>query len=140
MKVLLATDGSRCARQAVGYVIRHAKDFGRKPEIHLLNVQPPLPARVAGALGRSIVERYHRDEAVKALAPARRALDARGIRYRQVCLIGDPGKTIAAYAKNGQFSVAILGSHGQGALSSFVLGSVVRKVLARCRVPVLIAR
>ena len=140
MKILLAADGSKYARHAVAYLIRHRKEFGANPEIHLLNVQPPLPARISGALSRSVVEGHHREEALKALAPAKRMLDVMGIGYKQVSMIGDPGGTVAEYAKNGKFSLAIMGSHGQGAFSSFVLGSVVRKVLASCKVPVLIVR
>ena len=140
MKVLLATDGSKCARQAVRYLVRHRKEFGARPEIHVLNVQQPLPPRVAAALGRSEMQRYHREESLKALRPAKRTLDAKGVRYKPVCAIGDPGETIAEYANEGRFSLAIMGSHGRNALSSLLLGSAVRKVLARSKVPVLIVR
>jgi nucleotide-binding universal stress UspA family protein len=34
----------------------------------------------------------------------------------------------------------VMGSHGHGALSGLVLGSVVTKVLAACKVPVLVVR
>ena len=33
-----------------------------------------------------------------------------------------------------------MGSHGHGALSSLVMGSVTTKVLAHCKVPVLLVR
>jgi nucleotide-binding universal stress UspA family protein len=36
--------------------------------------------------------------------------------------------------------MVIMGSHGQGALSSLVLGSVARQVLANCNTPALIIR
>jgi nucleotide-binding universal stress UspA family protein len=55
-------------------------------------------------------------------------------------MIGDPGETIAGYAKRGKFDLVVLGSRGQGALSNLLLGSVASKVLAECKVPALIIR
>ena len=140
MKILLAVDNSKCAMRAVSHVIRNLDSLGTKPQIHLLHVQPPLPGRVTAALSRQVVHGYYRDESKKALSPARRALDRRRIRYKEIHLIGEPGLTIAAYAKQGKFPLIVMGSHGQGALSSLVLGSVARKVLANCGTPALIIR
>lgn len=140
MKILLPTDGSAHSRRVVAYLIRNRAMFGDQPEIHLLNAHAPLPGRAAAALSRAIVQRYYRDAAKKALAAARRALDRRGIAYREVRLVGEPGAAIAAYARRGKFSLVIMGSHGQGALRNLVLGSVANKVLANCKAPVLLIR
>ena len=45
-----------------------------------------------------------------------------------------------ALAKKGKFDLVIMGSHGHGALGSLMLGSAASKVLAQCKVPVLIVR
>jgi nucleotide-binding universal stress UspA family protein len=55
-------------------------------------------------------------------------------------LLGDPGTTIAAYAKQEKIALVVMGSHGQGALPGIVLGSVACKVLAHCETPALIIR
>jgi nucleotide-binding universal stress UspA family protein len=140
VKILLAADGSNYTRHAVKYLIRHRANFGVEPVVHLLNVRPPLPGRAARALSRATVDRYYREETRKALAMAKRVLDRERIAYREVGLVGDPGAAIASYAKRGKFSLVIMGSHGQGALKGLVLGSVASKVLANCKVPVLIVR
>jgi len=140
VKILLAADGSKYSRRAARYLVTHVADFGASPEIHLLYVQQPIPGRAAAAVSLTVLRRYYQDESRKALAGAGRVLKQKGIRYAEVYRAGDPGRTIAAYAERGKFSLIVMGSHGQGAISSFVLGSVVRKVLASCSVPVLIVR
>ena len=140
MKILLAADGSIYTRRAVNYLVRDLDILGRQPEIHLLNVRPPLPGRAAAALGRAIVRRYYGNEARKALALAKRTLNRHRISYKEVHRIGGPGELIAAYAKKGKFSLVVMGSHGRGALTNLMLGSVASKVLANCKVPVLIIR
>lgn len=140
MKLLLAADESKCAMRAVKHAIANVDRFGPKPQIHLLYVQRPLPGRATAACSRSVVQGYYREQSEKALARARRALVTRGIKHKEVHLIGDPGATIAPYAKQEKFPLVVMGSHGQGALSSVVLGTVARKVLAMCDTPALIIR
>lgn len=140
MKILLAADGSKFTGSAVRHLIKHRAEFGTKPDIHLVHVQNPLPSRAAVAVGGAALRSYYVEESRKAMNAAARALKKKGIPYREICLIGDPGASIAAYAKKRKVSLILMGSHGQGAVSSFVLGSVVRKVLAGCKVPVLIVR
>ncbi len=140
VKILLAVDGSKFTRHAVNYLTRHPRVFGPKPEIHLIHVRVPIPGRAAVALGRDIVQRYYRTEAEKALAAARRMLERGGIRYRETVLVGDPGVEVARFARKGRFDLVLMGSHGHGALSGLVLGSVATKVLAHCTVPVLLVR
>lgn len=140
MKILLAADGSKFTSRAVRYLIEHRSEFGMNPEIYLLHVQNPIPGRAAAAVSSAVLQRYYTEERRKALSAAARALKAKGVPYKEVHMIGDPGTSIAAYAKQKKFSLILMGSHGQGAVSSFALGSVVRKVLAGCKVPVLIVR
>lgn len=140
MKILLAADGSVYTRHAVKFLIRNRGMFGTKLELCLLHVRPPLPGRATAVLARSAVNRYYSDETRKALSAAKRTLDRKRIPYKEMHLIGDPGPAIAGYARKGRFSVVIMGSHGESALRNLVLGSVASKVLANCRVPVLIVR
>jgi len=140
VKILLATDGSNHARKAVDYVIKHSAMLGDEPDITLVHVQARLPNRAAAALSPAAVDRYYRDQAEKALAPARRALTAKGIAFKEAKLFGDAGETIASLAAKGKFSLIVMGSRGMGGFGSIVLGSVAHKVLASCKVPALIVR
>src|SRR5262245_7128580 len=137
MKILIAADESDCAHRAVTYLVKNIASYGTKPEIHLLNVQPPLPGRATAAVNRSAVQGFYRETSQKALAGARRVLTRSRVAHKEVHLVGDPGRVIAAYATEGKFSLVIMGSHGQGAISRLLLGSVVQKVLADSKVPLL---
>ncbi len=140
MKILLAADGSKCATRAARYLVAHLGMFGVKPDVSVVHVHMPIPSRAASAVPRATLDRYYRDEMRKAMGPVERILKARGIAFEPVRLVGDPARSIAAYAERRGFSMIVMGSRGQGALSSLVLGSVVRKVIAGCKVPVLVIR
>ena len=140
MKILLAADGSKHTGRAVDYVIKHRERFGPSPGLVLIHVRMPVPGRAAAALGRSTLEKYYADETHKALAQARRKLDRAGLAYTVAGRLGDPGGEVAEFARKGRFDMFVMGSHGHGMLSSLVLGSCATKVLARCKVPVLLIR
>lgn len=140
MKILLATDGSKCSRRAADYVIKHAAMLGKQPDLTLVHVQARLPNRAAAALSRAAVDRYYHDQSEKALMPARRALRAKGIPFKEANLFGEAGETIAAFATKGRFDLIVMGSRGMGGFGSIVLGSVAHKVLASCKVPALVIR
>ena len=50
------------------------------------------------------------------------------------------GSTIARFAEDGKFDLLIMGSHGHGTVVNLVMGSVATKVMAECKVPVLLMR
>ena len=140
MKILLTADGSKYTKQAIDYLITHREQFGSGPELHLINVHHPLPGRAAAALGKSMINKYYSDEARKATAYAKKALKQAGIEYTETDLVGDPGMVIAAQATKGKYDLVVMGSHGHSSLSNLVLGSCTTKVLAQCKVPVLVIR
>ena len=139
MKILIATDGSASTQHAVDYLVRHTAQFGGA-EVELLTVHLPIPGRPARHLGLETVDDYYRDECEKALAPARRALKEAGVEFTDGFKVGNPGEVIAAHAEKGRFDMIIMGSHGHGALGNLVMGSVATKMLAGCKVPVLVVR
>ena len=139
MKILVAADGSTYTQHAVNYLIKHAAQFGGA-EVELLTVHAPIPGRPARHLGRDVVDGYYRDECEKALAPTRRALKKAGVEFTDSFKVGNPGEAIAAHAEKGRFDMVIMGSHGHGALGNLVMGSVATRVLAGCKVPVLVVR
>ena len=143
MKILLAADGSKYTARAVDYLIKHRGQFaspGDSPQQVLLHVRVPIPGRAASALGRTLVDKYYSDESRKALAPARRKLERARFAFTDARRLGDPGTEIAEYAAKGGFDLIVMGSHGHGMLTTLVLGSCTSKVLARCKVPVLVIR
>lgn len=139
MKILLAIDGSAHSRLAVKHVIAQwSGDADLK--LQLLHVDPPLTARVASALGRAEVARYHEENSNEALRYARSQLQRSDVAFTEQSLVGDPAELIARTATRGRFDLLVMGSHGRGVLRNLLLGSVVSKVLQSCKTPLLIVR
>ena len=53
---------------------------------------------------------------------------------------GPIAKKIGEYAEKGRYDMIVMGSHGRSAAGNLFLGSVATRVLAECKVPVLIVR
>ncbi|UXI66462.1 universal stress protein [Tahibacter amnicola] len=139
MKLLLAVDGSEHSKRAVKYVLSHWRD-DPAAAITVLNVDPPLMRRVANALGREDIDRYHADNAEAALRYARTSFKRAGIAIDHKAVVGDPAAVITRTATQGKYDLVVMGSHGRGVFGNLLLGSVVTKVLSGCQVPVLIVR
>jgi nucleotide-binding universal stress UspA family protein len=140
MKTLVPTDGSETSLRAVDHVINKSQRDAL--ELHLINVQPPLPyaGRAASAVGHSNIEDYHREEGLKCLEPAQRTLDAAGIRYHYHVAVGDAGEVIAKYAREHGIDQIVMGTHGRGAVASVLMGSVAKEVLEKASVPVVLVK
>jgi nucleotide-binding universal stress UspA family protein len=91
-------------------------------------------------VGKDVVANYHSEEAEKVLAPVSKFLLRHGIDAKSAWKTGPAAETIAKLAASGKFDLLVMGSHGHGTLVNLVMGSVATKVLAHCKVPVLLVR
>jgi nucleotide-binding universal stress UspA family protein len=137
--VLLPVDGSKASLRAAEHLIG-ARIPGKPVELHLLNVQPPLPTNVKQFISADQVKRYHHDESEKALAGVRRRLDKARVAYQVHMGVGEPADTILRFASKLKCDQIVMGRHGHGALVRMLLGSVASKVLHDSRVPVLVVK
>lgn len=141
MKILVAADGSRYTKRMLAYLAAHDEWLGAKAnQFTVLTVVGAIPPRAASALSKKIVLDHYADEAEKVLKPIRAFFDKQGIPAEFIHRVGDAGEQISEVAKKGKYDLAMLGSHGHGALARLVLGSVASRVLASCEVPLLIVR
>lgn len=140
MKILVPVDGSPCSTRAVRYLARNLGLFGRAPTVILMNVDPPVLERLGAEIAPEDIARFHARGGSRAMAAARRILGKANVRFSERLLVGDTGATIARVARSERAGLIVMGSHGRGALKSLLLGSVVNKVLALTRVPVLVVR
>ncbi len=140
MKILLAVDGSAFSKKMLAYLSTHESLLNTDNDYHIFHAQPALPQRARAAVGKDIVDKYYADESEKVLAPVSKFLLRHGINANGEWKVGHAGTTIAKIAESGKFDLVVMGSHGHGALTSLVMGSVVTEVLAHCKVPVLIVR
>ena len=138
LRVLMPVDGSENSLRAVGFVIRKAPLYKEPLELHLLNVQHPFPGTITGV--HELAERHHHDEGIKALAAARKALDAAGLKYVYHISVGDSGEVIAHVVRDKKIEQVVMGTRGLGSVANMLLGSVANKVLHLVDVPVLLVK
>ncbi len=146
MRILIPVDGSKHSLAAVQFVAARSTPTSISPQIELLNVQAPIPARAARMVGKEACTSYYEDEAGKALRPAMRVLNKAGLTTRARHEVGHAAEVIAAAAektrgKNAEpVDLLVMGSHGRGAVMRLLMGSVTTGVLARTTTPILLLR
>ena len=138
LKVLIPVDGSSNSLRAVQFLVEKAPLYKEPLEIHVLNVQHPFPGTIRGVHHES--EQYHHDEGIKALAEARKLLDAQGLQYAYHIVVGEAGETIGHFARDKHIQQVVMGTRGAGAVASMLIGSVASKVLHLVDVPVLLVK
>jgi nucleotide-binding universal stress UspA family protein len=138
LKVLIPVDGSSNSLRAVQFLIHKAALYKEPLEIHVLNIQHPFPGTIRGVHHES--EQYHHDEGIKALAEARKLLDAQGLKYAYHIVVGEAGESIAHFVKDKQIQQVVMGTRGHGAVANMLIGSVATKVLHLVEVPVLLVK
>ena len=139
MKILFAVDGSDYARRAIEYFVAH--DWLRAGhQITVFAVALAVPHRAAAMAGPALTHAYYEDDAELALQPVREVFAKAGIAAEFSWFVGHPGEAIATKASREGFDLIVMGSHGRSALANVALGSVATRVLASCKVPVLLLR
>jgi nucleotide-binding universal stress UspA family protein len=142
LKFLVAVDGSAPSARAVDHLIGHLGLLREAPEVHLLNVQHPIPygSRVTSVVGHDKIAQFHREEGLAALKTAMQKLDAAKIKYHHHIGVGVEAEVISQYAREKGCNYIIMGTRGLGSVSNLVLGSVATKVLHLAPVPVLLVK
>ena len=139
MKILLAVDGSKYSLDAVDCLVEHADWYRESPAVELLTVHLPIP-QLPGfslAVGKSQLQKYYQEEGEARLAPAKKKLDAAGIKYTARILVGPIGETIVKHAKESGCDLIYIGNGGKSAASA-LLGSTATEVLNLSAMPVLL--
>lgn len=63
-----------------------------------------------------------------------------GIIFEKKISFGDPGYTIAKYAKDKKFDIIVIGARGRGTVKEIFFGSVSNYVLHKASMPVLVVK
>lgn len=138
--IVLATDGSPSAAEAVGTAIELAKATGWRLHVVVAWQVPPYqwgypPLNYVPELTRSL--REHAQDVVAAVEEAARD---EGIDVTSRIVEGDPAALICTAASEHDAELIVIGSHGWSALRRFVFGSVSSTVLHEAPCPVLVVR
>jgi len=140
MNILLAIDGSGASDRAARYVVQLARQLSQPPTLVLVNVSAPLLPQAARKLGRKATAEYYASNSEHAVRKARRILERAGLAHDESFPVGDAAAEIARLADKHDSDLIVMGSRGQTALRSLILGSVATKVLALSKTPLTVIR
>jgi nucleotide-binding universal stress UspA family protein len=138
-RILIATDGSPSAREAIDFGLELALE--QEAEVIFVHVAPAVDVVPMSGFGNAGALPHELSAADRApLAEAASLADERGVRAKTELLTGDPVDEIVAYADSIDAELIVAGSNGRGAIASALLGSVSRGVLRETLRPVLVVR
>ena len=139
MKILVAVDGSETSIKALQAALGIMAQLARPAELALINVHnDSFIRRHQHQVGKQAVDEYLAELHETDLKTAVDLLETHGVRYQVIRAQGDLAGMIAAHAAGDGFDLVVLGSKGRGGLADLVMGSVASKLLAVCKVPVLV--
>jgi nucleotide-binding universal stress UspA family protein len=122
-------------------VIASAAWLSNPVEIYLLNVQWKVAAgNVKLFISQETINEHYREQGMAELAGARAILAAAGLAYEYHISIGNPAEAIVQYAREHNMDQVVLSKQADTGIQSWLLGSVVSKVLHLAECPVLVVK
>lgn len=131
--IVLATDFSDYAGDAMGYATALARDTGAT--LHLVHAVAPPPHSADRGFGGFDAEAEMETGAQETLAEVK-LLDE-SIPVVRKLLHGAPAAEIVKYAKEQDADMIVLGTHGHTGILRVLLGSVAEEVVRKAHCPVL---
>jgi nucleotide-binding universal stress UspA family protein len=141
-RILIAVDGSSHSAKVAKAAIDHAATFSQTPELHLAYVHLPVPTLggLIKPVGHEALQQYYREEGEDALRGAKRLFDRAKLACNLHIMVGPVAETLAAEAKKLKCDLIVMGTHGMGAMSGMLLGSIATKTVHLARCPVMLIR
>lgn len=141
--ILIATDGSELAWKAVTHGLDLAKSLDAK--VTIVTATEPMWSAVPGEMAIAFpYEDYEKAASAVAdatLSKAASMAKSKNVRHSVKRLKDQfPAEGIAAAAKEGNYDLIVMASHGRRGLAKLVLGSQAATVVATSTIPVLIYR
>lgn len=141
-RILIAVDGSSHSARVAKAAIRQAAACKQPPELHLIYVHLPVPT--LGGLIKPVrheaLQRYYREEGEDALRGAKKLFDRAGLACTAHVMVGQVAQSLASEARKLKCDMIVMGTHGMGAVSGMLLGSVAAKTVHLAHCPVLLVR
>jgi nucleotide-binding universal stress UspA family protein len=152
--ILYATDLSQNARFAFGYAASLANRYNAQVTIlHVLEELSPTTMLLIGDMvGEKRLSSLRSEKEQEVIASIQKRLEDFAATFcretpqgpftvNQIIVeTGHPVGRIIATAEKIDADMIVMGSHGQGMLEQVVIGSTSRRVLRRCKKPVLVIR
>jgi nucleotide-binding universal stress UspA family protein len=139
-RILVGTDGSPAARDAVAFAVDLASEHGSELIIvHVVPLVDVFPPPTIYEVGEAFphVPRAHDHELLQEAASM---AAEQGVVAATALVPGSPVDEILSYSESHDADLVVVGSHGHGAVVSALHGSVARGVMHAARRSVLIVR
>lgn len=141
-RIMIAVDGSSHSTRVARAAIRQAAEYKRPPELHLVYVHLPVPTMggLVKPISHEALQQYYREEGEDALRSAKKLIERARLACTTHILVGPIAKSLAREAKKLKCDQIVMGTHGIGAMSGMLLGSVAAKTVHLASCPVLLVR
>ena len=142
LNILVPIDGSEHSDRIITRLLDMISLYKDTVELHVLNVQHPVPygGRISSVIGHDQIQQYHHEQGDVALKKTREILDAAKVAYKHHISVGEPAEVILHFARENGCTQIFMGTHGMGAVSGMLLGSVATKVVHLSNIPVTLVR
>ena len=138
-KILIATDGSKAAKNAVDFGIKFALKYGAKIyAVYVINetaYEKDYQGNWSSEARQTFEKVAHRETSFVVDKAKSSGLDA-----EPVILIGSVADKILDFANKHDIDMIVVGSLGKSGIEHFTLGSVSEKIVRYAKVPVLVVR
>jgi nucleotide-binding universal stress UspA family protein len=154
-KILYATDLSESAKPAFFWAMSLAEQYDA--EISIIHIIPDMVEIMSGSMGYDLsshfdanqLTQYNEEDQKTAMASVQERVknvydemkgelpSCRVDLHHIVIKSGDPVREITMETVTNDYDMVVMGSHGHGVIEGFLLGSVARGVVNKCKVPVL---
>ncbi|WP_052111108.1 universal stress protein [Pontibacillus yanchengensis] len=139
MKCLVAYDGSELSRKALEQAMYQNHD-GAPIEVHIVTVVSPNGPYTNPGLYQSIENSLMEKAKAELDSTVEEIQDIYNVTINIEVLTGNPGNSIAKYAKENDIEMIIIGSRGLGNIRGFFLGSVSHRVVQQADCQVMIVK
>ena len=139
-RILVSTDASEYSRRALKTALELARSF--QAEVVLLHVvyTPQAYWGYTISYGITVTQDQLDQNGELALEATLMGMDSTSVVLNKKVKSGHPVSVILEEIKNENIDLVVMGSHGYGAISGSILGSVSQRVLQRASCPVLIVK
>lgn len=132
-RILVPVDHTEQSLQALRFALAYAKD---KHELTLLHVIPFFPSKnVINRIGQKQLQEFQLEDAHEELKEIKELVKQSGVPYTLEIKFGDVQQVINEFAKSG-FEAIIMGTHGYGRFTGFLMQSVSYPTVHDVNIPV----
>lgn len=140
MKIFVPVDGSENSLRALEYLKIQSRLPWENPEVQVFFSILPVPGRIYAHETAEELASYYEQEAQRVFKRVKGVLEGSTVKPHYAYGIGEIVETLDKAIADYQPDLVIIGSHGRGALRSFLFGSISNSLLATTNCPMLVIR